>query len=228
LVKPPAAGPVIAVARDEAFHFTYEENLQLLRAAGATVTFFSPLRDESLPPKTAGIVLGGGFPEIHAAQLSANHRMREAIRKADSQGLPIYAECGGLMYLTQSIVDLENREYPMAGLLPGLSVMSGRLTLGYRLARAAAASWLLDQGETVRGHEFHYSIWDDRPPDLPPAYLLLPPTGGGKERPEGACRGNVWASYVHVHFWSKPELADRFVAACREPVLRAATVTGTN
>jgi cobyrinic acid a,c-diamide synthase len=204
--------PVIAVARDEAFNFTYEDNLDLLRRAGADLRFFSPLHDETLPPATAGVMLSGGFPELFAAQLSANRAIHQALQNAHRQGLPMYAECGGLMYLTESITDLEGQSHPMVGLLPGRSVMTRRrLTLGYRLAQAAGDSWLLSTGETVRGHEFHYSTWQDRPANLPPAYCLLPRTGHGESQPEGANVGNLWASYVHLHFWGKPELAHRFV-----------------
>lgn len=206
--------PTIAVAQDEAFSFTYPDNLDLLRAAGAKITFFSPLRDENLPSETSAVILSGGFPELYAGQLSSNDGMRQALRYAHQQGVPIYAECGGLMYLTETITDMEGHQYPMVGLLPGRSTMSGRLTMGYRLAQARSASWLLATGEAVRGHEFHYSTWEDRPSDLPPAYSLLPPDGQGEPRPEGACLGNTWASYVHLHLWHKPELATRFVAAC--------------
>jgi cobyrinic acid a,c-diamide synthase len=215
--------PVIAVAQDEAFSFIYPDNLDLLRTAGAEVVFFSPLRDTALPPGTAGVILSGGFPEFYAGQLAANSAIHQALRYAHSQGSPIYAECGGLMYLTQAIIDCptgvpsgEGRQHPMVGLLPGRSLMAGRLTLGYRLAQAAGDSWLLAAGETVRGHEFHYSLWQGRPGDLPPAYHLLAPNGQGDPQPEGACVSNLWASYVHLHFWSKPELAMRFVTACRQ------------
>jgi cobyrinic acid a,c-diamide synthase len=207
--------PVIAVARDEAFQFTYEDNLDLLRAAGADIAFFSPLRDAALPPGTGGVILSGGFPEVYAERLAANRALHATLRAAHRDGLPIYAECGGLMYLTQAIVDSDRRRHPMVGLLPGRSVMSGRLTLGYRLARAAGDSWLLPEGEAVRGHEFHYSAWEDRPADLPPAWLLLPRGGEGEARPEGARLGSLWASYVHVHFAARPGLAARFVAAAR-------------
>jgi cobyrinic acid a,c-diamide synthase len=202
------------VARDEAFHFMYEESLELLQDSGAELAYFSPLRDSALPPRTAGIILSGGFPEVHAGQLSANTPMRQTLRQAHERGLPIYAECGGLMYLTETIVDVDGRNHPMVGLLPGRSVMSGKLTLGYRLARAAGDSWLIGEGELVRGHEFHYSIWEGRPPDLPPAYLLLPPSGEGQPRQEGARFGSLWASYVHLHLWGSPNLATRFVQAC--------------
>lgn len=119
------------------------------------------------------------------------------------------------MYLTQVIVDQVGQEHGMVGLLPGRSVMSKRLTLGYRQARAVGSSWLFAGGETVRGHEFHYSRWEDRPADLPPAYSLLPSSGAGEPWMDGACVGNLWASYVHLNFWGKTELAERFVAACR-------------
>jgi cobyrinic acid a,c-diamide synthase len=207
---------VIGVARDEAFHFCYPENLDLLCAAGATLEFFSPLHDATLPERSAGILLSGGFPEVFAAPLSANTRMHAALRAAHERGLPIYAECGGLMYLTEAIVDFDSRIFPMVGLLPGRSIMTKRLALGYRQARAVASSWLLQEGECVRGHEFHYSDWEGRPSALPAVYDLAPASGEGERRPEGACVGNLLASYVHLHFWGKPDLATRFVAACRQ------------
>ena len=207
--------PVIAVARDEAFHFTYEDNLDLLRTAGAEVVFFSPLRDTTLPPGTRGVILSGGFPEVFAEALAANRSLHTALHTAHDQGLPIYAECGGLMYLTQAIVDGDHRRHALVGLLPGDSVMSDRLTLGYRLAQSAGATWLLPEGQTVRGHEFHYSLWRGRPVDLSPAYFLLPRTGIGNPQPEGARFGSLFASYVHLNFGARPELAERFVAAAR-------------
>jgi cobyrinic acid a,c-diamide synthase len=215
--------PVIAVAQDEAFSFTYPDNLDLLQVAGAELVPFSPVRDPAIPETATGVILSGGFPELYAAQLSANASMRESLRETHRRGLPIYAECGGLMYLTQTISDLEGQEHQMTGLLPGRSVMSRRLTLGYRLARAAGDSWLFSAGERVRGHEFHYSSWEGRPANLTPAYHLLPADGQGEPYPEGACLGNLWASYVHLHFWNRPSLALRFVAACRAGVRRRAS-----
>lgn len=210
-------GPVIAVARDEAFSFLYPENLELLTEAGGYIVFFSPLRDLSLPEGTRGLILSGGFPEVYAAQLSANERMRAAVRAAHKKGLPLLAECGGLMYLTEAIRDLHGAAFAMVGLLPGESVMSSRLTLGYRLAQAAGDGPVLVAGETVRGHEFHYSVWENRPTDLPPAFWLQPPTGIiAPGHPDGARLGNLWATYVHTHFLSAPSMAARFVAACRE------------
>jgi cobyrinic acid a,c-diamide synthase len=212
---PRSPGPTIAVARDEAFHFTYEENLELLRQAGAEIAFFSPLRDRELPSETAGIILSGGFPEMFAGRLAANTAMLQAIRQAHEEDLPIYAECGGLMYLTEAIVDLDGRRHAMAGLLPGTSVMTGKLSLGYRRVQPAGNCWLLEKGEAVHGHEFHYSSWEGRPVGLPPAYFLRPALGSEEPRAEGARLGNLLASYVHLHFWGKPELAQRFVNVCR-------------
>jgi len=194
----------------------------LLRAAGAEIVFFSPLEDDALPAGTRGVILSGGFPEMYAEKLSANTGMRQALQTAHAQGLPIYAECGGLMTLTQSIVDLDGREHVMWGLLPGRSVMTKKLNMGYRVAQAADDSWLMQRGEQVRGHEFHYSTWENRPDDLPSAYTLIPPNGQGETRPEGACLGSLWASYVHLPFWNKPELALRFVKRCRERTSHAA------
>ena len=127
---------MIAVARDEAFHFCYPENLALLEESGAKLAFFSPLRDAALPAGTTGVLLSGGFPEVYADMLSKNAALHRALRQAHAEGLPIYAECGGLMLLTEAIVDFEGRAFPMAGLLGGYSEMTRQLALGYRQARA--------------------------------------------------------------------------------------------
>ncbi len=203
----------IAVARDDAFNFLYEDNLDLLRAAGAEITFFSPMRDRALPRGAQALYLCGGFPEIYAAELAANAAMRAEIFAAFRAGLPIYAECGGLMYLTEEIVDAQNTAHAMVGILPGRSVMTGRLTLGYRIVRAASDSWLWRAGETMRGHEFHYSTWEDRPVNLSPAYEMMPNGFQKESRLDGACVKNLFASYVHLHFLARPELARRFVSA---------------
>lgn len=207
--------PGIAIARDEAFSFIYEDNLDLLRAAGARLCFFSPLRDQALPDGTGAIYLCGGFPELYAAQLAANGSMLAALRGAAARELPIYAECGGLMYLTEAVIDAEGVAYPMAGLIPGRSMMTGRLTLGYRTVRAMADSWLWRADETVRGHEFHYSVWEDRPAATSWLYERLPDAFRPATSPEGARVGSVLASYIHLHFLAAPQLATRFVAAAR-------------
>jgi cobyrinic acid a,c-diamide synthase len=209
------AAPVIAVADDEAFSFRYEDNLDLLWGAGATIASFSPLRDTALPPGTQAIYLCGGFPELYAAQLSANHTLLAAVLAAAAAGLPIYAECGGLMYLTEAVVDAAGNLFPMVGALPGRSIMTPRLALGYRTVRAITDSWLWRAGETLRGHEFHYSIWEDVQDVLPRLYELQPDALRPELRAEGAHFNNILASYIHLHFLAKPELAARFVAAAR-------------
>jgi len=159
-----------------------------------------------------GVYIGGGFPELFAEPLSQNLGMRNAIRAAAERGLPIYAECGGLMYLGEGIEDLEGRYYAMAGVLPGRSTMQGtRLTLGYRTVRAQQNNCLLAAGETVRGHEFHFSSMPDASTALlPSAYEVIDQPG----RREGFVWHNVLASYIHIHMGSKASLAPRFVSTC--------------
>lgn len=215
LAAPICPRPTIAYARDEAFSFYYGANLDLLRRAGADVVPFSPLRDAALPPGTAALYLGGGYPELHAARLAANAPLLVAIRAALAAGLPCYAECGGLMYLTAGLTDREGDEHALVGALPGRAIMRERRShLGYVTIRALVDTPLLRAGETLRGHEFHYSTWEDLPADLPHAYVARSRRGGA-ERMEGYARGNLLASYVHLHFWSEPALAERFVAAAR-------------
>jgi cobyrinic acid a,c-diamide synthase len=217
---PPSAAPAgprptIAYARDEAFSFYYGENLDLLCRAGANVVPFSPLRDAGLPSGTAALYLGGGYPELHAARLAANAPLLAAIRAALAAGLPCYAECGGLMYLTAGLTDRDGEEHALVGALPGRAVMRAqRSHLGYVTIRALVDTPLLRAGESTRGHEFHYSTWEDVPADLPHAYAARSRRGGA-ERAEGFARGNLLASYVHLHFWSEPALAGRFVDAAR-------------
>jgi cobyrinic acid a,c-diamide synthase len=203
------------VSQDAAFSFHYEDNLSLLREAGATIVEFSPLADPTLPPNTQAIYLCGGFPELYAAELANNTAMREQIRTAAAAGMPIYAECGGLMYLTETLIDGEGHTYSMAGVLPGHSQMTPRLTLGYRAVQPHTSNWLLQSCETLRGHEFHYSTWEQEGGDIPPAYTILPDQWRNEPTSDGAFVGNVIASYIHVHFLALPDLATRFVAAAR-------------
>jgi cobyrinic acid a,c-diamide synthase len=209
-----APTPVVrlAVARDEAFCFYYEDNLDLLRGAGAEIVFFSPLRDGSLPRDTAGLYLGGGYPELYGAQLAANDAMRDAIAAAHDARMPIYAECGGLMMLTQSLTDLDGTSYPMVGVLPGRARMRERLRMGYRQVKAVRDCLLLRKGEITRGHEFHYSDWVDR--GTPPHAYEVFPRRGERAWTEGYARGNLLASYVHLHFGSHAALARNMVRAC--------------
>ncbi|HEX8391851.1 MAG TPA: cobyrinate a,c-diamide synthase [Longimicrobium sp.] len=193
----------IAVARDRAFNFYYPENLDLLRDAGAELVPFSPLADAAVPDAD-GLYLGGGYPELHAAALAANGSMLESVRAFAASGRPVVAECGGLMYLAEWLVDGDGARHAMAGVIPGTSALGG-LTLGYREAEALADSPVAERGWTVRGHEFHHST-RDAPPDHP-AYRL--DTGAA----EGfvSAVGNVIATYLHLHWGADPRMASRFV-----------------
>jgi cobyrinic acid a,c-diamide synthase len=197
---------------DRAFSFYYQDSLDLLQAWGAELVPFSPLQDAALPRDVAGVYIGGGFPELFCAELSENAAMHRSLRDAATPSTPIYAECGGLMYLGRSIVDFQDREHGMAGLVPAVSRMKGtRLTIGYRTVTALANGPLLRSGEAVRGHEFHWSSLDAEPGD-DGAYTIEEQPG----RNEGFRCGSVWASYVHLHLGSAPWLAPRFVEACRQ------------
>lgn len=207
--------PKIAVARDAAFSFYYEDNLDLLRESGAEILFFSPQSEPELPRGASGLYFGGGFPEMQAAQLAANTSLKAAIRRAHIAKMPIYAECGGFMYLTEAIIDLEGRRHEMVGLAPGSARMQPRLmSLGYRVVESPDGNFLLPQGLTARGHEFHWSHWE-KPAGTPPAWHIQPRRGSDSPRADGYSAGNLVAAYVHLHFAYRPELAHNFVAACR-------------
>jgi cobyrinic acid a,c-diamide synthase len=214
----PAATPPtvrLGVARDRAFCFYYPENLELLAGFGAELVPFSPLKDRQLPADLHGIYLGGGYPELHAAGLAANDGLKQALKEAAAGGLPIYAECGGLMYLAREIRDVEGRAYPMAGIFPFTVRMLPRLqALGYREVTLTAPGLLGPSGTRARGHEFHYSEIVGKPQGVGRLYRLTPRRGGAAVR-EGYGEGNVLASYVHLHFGSNPEVARHLVASCR-------------
>ena len=209
--EPLPARTTIAVAQDMAFNFYYQDSLDLLTAWGAELVPFSPLEDTRLPTRTKGIYLGGGFPELFAAQLSENTPMHEAIRDAVAKGMPVYAECGGLMYLGKSLSDLDEITHSMVGVIPAESAMSQtRLTLGYREVESCSDSPVLHKGQRVRGHEFHWSTLANPPVPEESVYKVV----DQDNRPDGFRRGNVWASYVHIHLGSQPGLAARFVETC--------------
>lgn len=211
--EPPRAR--IAVARDEAFCFYYPDNLALLEAAGAEIVPFSPLRDTVLPPGAQGLYLGGGYPELHAARLSENSAIRAAIADAARSGLPLYAECGGFMYLCESLTDLAGCSHTMAGLLPGRCVMEARLqAIGYREAALRRDGVLGPAGTLLRGHEFHHSRYAG---PLGPEQAAF--DAGG--RAIGYASGSVLASYVHLHFGSNPSAARHFVDAAERVTPRS-------
>ena len=208
----PAYHIAIAVARDEAFNFYYQDNLDLLEAWGAELIPFSPLHDLKLPAHIGGMYLGGGFPELFAEQLTANKSIIDDIRVSIQRGMPVYAECGGLMYLSQGITDFQGMRHPMVGMVPGQMVMrSGKLSLGYAEVEALCNNILMHDGERARGHEFHYSQWEGELPQSQAAYLVL---NKGRQL-AGFVQGNILASYIHLHFASNPRLAPQFVKSCR-------------
>jgi cobyrinic acid a,c-diamide synthase len=216
--RPLAPGPStvrLGVARDPAFCFYYEENLELLGQFGAELVPFSPLTDRELPANLHGVYLGGGYPELYAAQLAANAGMRRSLAAQAAAGLPIYAECGGLMYLSREIEDLEDRRHPMAGVLPLRVRMLPKLkALGYREITLAGPGLLGPTGTKARGHEFHYSEIAGELGDLPRLYRITA-RQGQEAAPEGYAVNNVLASYVHLHFGSNPEVARHLVESCR-------------
>jgi cobyrinic acid a,c-diamide synthase len=192
--------PVVAVAGGAAFTFCYTETVELLTAAGADVVTIDPLRDEALPAGTGALVLGGGFPEVHASDLSGNEPLRADVARLARSGAPVVAECAGLLYLAAELDGL-----PMCGVLDATARMTPRLTLGYRDAVAAGSSVLTPAGTAVRGHEFHRTTVVPGNPAAP-AWSF-----GGKE--EGFVRAGVHASYLHLHWAGYPGVARRIVAA---------------
>jgi cobyrinic acid a,c-diamide synthase len=203
--RPEHDGVRIAVARGPAFSFHYEENLELLRAAGAELVDLDPLADEELPPRTGALVLAGGFPEAFGEQLSDNWALRAEIAAFARRGRPVLAECGGLLYLAR---ELDGR--PMCDVIDVEARMSERLTLGYREAVAVADHPVWPTGAAVRGHEFHYSRVEPAAGPGTPAWTLR---ARGAARPEGHVAGAVHASYLHTHWAATPEVAGRLVAS---------------
>ncbi len=200
----------LAVAKDEAFSFYYADGLELLTAAGAELVSFSPIHDRSLPDGAQGLYLGGGFPELFADRLTANGPMRREILEAARDGMPIYAECGGLMYLTEAIVNFDGASFPMVGAVPGRAVMErGSVRIGYVEVDPVRKSVLAEPGRRLRGHEFHSARWEGAE-SVSPAYRIV--NRGGE--PEGYTQGNLLASFVHLHLATDVGLAGRFVASC--------------
>jgi cobyrinic acid a,c-diamide synthase len=203
------------VARDAAFCFYYPDNLELLASCGAEIVFFSPLTDTRLPEGIAGLYLGGGYPELQAATLSENHRLREEIRTCSRSGMPIYAECGGFMYLCRRLTDIDGRPHPMADCFPfETHMLPRRRALGYREIRLAAPSLLGPAGGAGRGHEFHYSELSGDLASVETVYEATPRSGQAMTV-EGFRVHNTLGSYIHLHFGSNPAMACHFVENCR-------------
>jgi cobyrinic acid a,c-diamide synthase len=201
----------IAIARDAAFHFYYDDNLARLRALGAELVPFSPIDDRALPTAVDGLYLGGGYPEVYAAALAANEPMRAAVRAFAAAGGPIYAECGGLMYLCDAVRTVDGERHPMVGLVAGTARMHERLqALGYVEVETQRRTILGGAGLRMRGHQFRYSTLEGGQGD---AYSVRRRRGGSVES-EGYGNDNVLGSYVHVHWASNPLVAEGLVASC--------------
>jgi len=199
----------IGVARDKAFCFYYEDNLDLLRAAGAELVFFSPLEDRCLPERLDGLYLGGGYPELYARELSGNLEMRQAVYEWAESGRPL-SECGGFMYLSEQLVDLEGEVHAMTGVFPVQAVMrSRRQRLGYRQALCRADNLLGPAGEMLRGHEFHYSETSPMPPEVERV------AADDEQQAEIYRLRESVAGYLHLHFGSRPQSAAWLVDYCR-------------
>lgn len=204
----------LGVVRDAAFHFYYQDGLDLLAALGAELVWVSALEDPALPPDLDGLYIGGGYPEMFLERLAQNRGFMESLRRAFSRGMPIYAECGGMMYLCRAIVDFAGKEYPMVGLLPGVCRMAKRReALGYVEACVLTDNILAPAGMRLVGHEFHYSYIEGVPAEIPRAYLLF--REGEEGRPDGYVLGNLLATYLHLHFAACPEVARHFIERCR-------------
>lgn len=213
------APPVpVAVARDAAFCFYYPDNLELLRREGANLRFFSPLAGETFPEDSVGLYLGGGYPELFAGRISQNESFIDGVRRAASRGMPIHAECGGLMVLGRFIEILEGTRYPMAGMLPfGTRMLKRRKALGYTEVVLRRPCLLGEAGLRLRGHEFHYSeiVEAGDAPGFDPVYELRA-RKFENSRLEGYSVGSVLASYIHLHWGSAPAAPAAFVNRCRE------------
>lgn len=211
-------GVRIGVARDRAFCFLYEENLRLLKAAGADLAFFSPLAGAALPENLDGLYLPGGYPELSARELSANASMRDSVRAFCATGKPVWAECGGYMYLLESLTDTAEcggAAHPMCGVLPGRAVLrERRAALGYREARTLNDGPFGPAGTLLRGHEFHYSEYDGATGQGGRNAFSLT-ASDGVESLDGQAAGNILGGYFHAHLASNPQAAQAFVMACR-------------
>ncbi|MGZ5508870.1 MAG: cobyrinate a,c-diamide synthase [Nitrososphaeraceae archaeon] len=218
----------IAVALDESFNFYYQENLDILRKKGAQLIFFSPLNDLRLPDEVDGIIIGGGFPEILARNLSRNQSMMRAIKKIAESQIPIYAECGGLMYLSKSIKEGTssykndkipeskvnfNKTYRMIGLIDAITKMTDQLTLNYTQGKVINES-LFGNINRVRGHEFHFSVMENISNDSKFSYYLNKGKGITNQK-DGIIVYNTLASYTHLHF-SNTKLPERFILNCKK------------
>jgi cobyrinic acid a,c-diamide synthase len=228
-VKPRPKRVSIGVAYDRAFHFYYPDNLDEIKLRGCDLILFSPLQDRNLPKDVDALYFGGGYPEEYAETLAKNWEMQEAVRQFAKRGLPLYAECGGLMYLTQGIETTQGKRYPMVGLLPVWSRMLPRLkSLGYVEVTLTNNSLWGERGAVLRGHEFHYSELAETVQNDPLWTTVYRMKRRRSEEifTEGFQQNNVLASYVHLHWASQPRNVETFINQCgADPVRNAGVFT---
>ena len=202
----------LAVAKDEAFNFYYGAGLKALENLGAQIIFFSPLHDDHLPENICGMIIGGGFPEMFAARLEQNKNLRAEIFRAAEAGLPIFAECGGFMYLMRELVDFDGKIFRMCGVLDGRATMTRKLqTVGYVEAEILRDCILGRAGEKIHAHEFHFSTAETADEKIFKCRKLRT----GAEYLAGAGKKNLVASYLHLHFAGSPNAASNFIHACK-------------
>ena len=206
----------IAVAKDEAFSFYYPESLAVLERMGAQIIFFSPLQDKEIPPAD-GLIIGGGFPEMFVDQLIANSSMQQSLIQAAKQGLPIYAECGGFMYLTKEIIDFTGKSFAMLGLIPASCKMNDTLqTVGYIEAKALQDTMICEKNSILQGHEFHFSsmvLPENKIVDFPWAFEFTK-TRNNMTYKSGYAKDNITGSYLHIHFAGNTKAAACFIKKC--------------
>jgi cobyrinic acid a,c-diamide synthase len=202
----------IAIAKDKSFNFYYQDNLDILEYLGVKLIPFSPIQDQTLPEQIDALYLGGGFPEVFASQLAENLALKTTLKQAINNGLPTYAECGGMMYLSESITDFQGQEWQMLGILPNKTQMSKKLTIGYRQAQILVKNKFISEKIFLQGHEFHHAV-NSQTPNLPLINLqdFLTQT---QLSPQGWQVKNVYASYLHLHFASIIPLVEKFLQAC--------------
>lgn len=203
--------PVIAVARDEAFCFYYEDNLRMLQEQGAELLEFSPLHDFRLPENCQGLLLGGGYPELYAQRLSENHTMLQSIKAAAEDGMPMVAECGGFMYLHSTMIDQEGHSYEMADVVKGSCTYQGKLVRFGYIELEETGGCYLEQGQKIRAHEFHYYDSTQNGTDC----IATKPTTGRQYTCVHA-RENQWLGFPHLYYPSNPQFAKQFIEKARE------------
>lgn len=213
----------IAVAKDAAFNFYYEENIELILANGAKVEYFAPLNGEQLPADADGLYIGGGFPEEFAQKLAQLTDVKKSLQKAIIKGIPTLAECGGFMYLTEALFTTDGKRYDMVGCIPGtVQMQTKRAALGYREIFGTKGNFLISEGQEAKGHEFHYSTYS-KPNNINHAYETK---SRFKKQGEGYMHENLIAGYTHFHFASNPQLVAQWIEQCKKYQKKAVNTNG--